>query len=345
MAMQFRPLFVALFILNSITGLFVSCSWDPQRNNPADPGSPNYRNTGHLTLEVRDSHQAALADVTVYCRENGATDITDQSGIALLEVPIGLVHLDFQKPEFETFLDSLIIQYGSNSEKSVQLNALPVIDSIRIVSGFDEFQPNSRPGDFNRIYEVSAWVHDLDGNETITSVSYYDSVSSERISLNEETDGVYIGQKNFGDNAITSEAEFLSRLNRRIVVTAVDNNDGQFTVEGSLNGYLRYTTLLTEMHLPNESGYTTPSFWFDNPNVGFRPVSIRMQIVHEITEEVEYDTLFFADYSNDSTWIDTEAQLETGNSYYWYHWLIDPTGDWVRTRLRFSVNQPNPGNS
>ncbi len=333
-----------LFMTLTFIFLLLSCSWDPDRNNPADPGSDLYRGQGSARLQVKTYGNEPISSATIYIVENSTIAMTNDLGEAIVQALVGWIHYRIEKTGYLTVADSIYIYFGVQVQKQVYLDGLPQIDSMKVVAGYDEFDPNGHPDDFNYLYEVTAWVNDPDGIYDLTEISYYDSILNETKDLERVEDGYYSHSLNFGyDN--NARNQLLERLGQYIEVTIKDGRGGVATKSGVLANYQRYNHLREDMHLIHpESDYQTPTFELTLASVSFRPLRYRLALVHQNSGSIVLDSLLsYLNYPDQAlVRISTNVVLTLNTPYWWTMTLIDPNGNWVKSRLQFQASYQNP---
>lgn len=161
------PLVIVVFIL-----LMAGCGEAP-RDNPLDPQSPDFNNTGTVRIHAQRfyaPHQP-LAEVALLISPPDLVRLTDSNGtFTLTEAAVGTLHVIASKPGFEPDTQHIVIKPRALSEAFMRLNAKPVFEEVAVRS-----EHLSVWTAIENIYFmlVDASLDDADGKEDIVAVTMW----------------------------------------------------------------------------------------------------------------------------------------------------------------------------
>ncbi len=155
------PIGVVL-ILCGLALTYVGCAPDAPHDNPLDPMSPNYKNSGGLTGRVLTISlpYGGVPNVLVTIEQNGSSQLTGADGsFDFPDAPSGSITLVVAKPAFLADTVYLNLPVGGNIDTLLHIDALPQIADAKVVTTkIDQWWPGP-------VYSasVSANVTDPDG--------------------------------------------------------------------------------------------------------------------------------------------------------------------------------------
>ena len=152
-----------------LVGMALSCAPDAPHDNPLDPASPGFSNTGSVSGEVvlLSDPRIGIQSAQVAVDTAGPVFLTDPLGRFTIEsLPAGTVRLIASKAGYQPDSATLIIEAALSFPVQFQLDALPaILQGDIITQKIDEYFP----GPTYRA-EISADVTDPDGLSDLDSV-------------------------------------------------------------------------------------------------------------------------------------------------------------------------------
>ncbi len=326
------PTFMLLFVM-SILILFMGCTWSPERDNPADPGSENFRNEGLIRIQVKANNGAPLPDASVFLDSADIGVRTDNLGEAEIRANLGLNHVSVDVDGYVPAVESVEVLYGERSNIVFNLDGLPSIDSIRIYTGLEHRTDTT----FDHYFIIDAYVSHPDN--AVERVTYHDPVGDvEDIDtlLLETDDGLYTVLQDFGTTPDDGELRVLSRLGKIFVVTATDDA-GEIAQDSIIfEQYFRYDGLRDDFGGDAPILIETQDLilsW-DPASVDFIPLQYRSVLKDEDNIEVISDTTFYVvpdTLTTEQIELYLPHPISVGDNFNWRLMLYDMNGNWVRT--------------
>ncbi|MBD3166763.1 hypothetical protein GF324_09205 [bacterium] len=332
-----RPV-TALLLGVAVLALGTGCMWEPDRDNPADPGSDRWYAEGGLSVHVRTYTGEVLPGARVTLPATGMIDTTDQLGWSHFAVPIeslsDTVRMRAMLDGYTSKDTTTVVQYGDETSVIIDLNAVPVIDSVRIVSGYEDVSA-SDPYVYRLI--VRAWVRDPAG-EQIDRVVFRDYDGSEPVMTSQNGSNLYT--YSLALDTLGSDSLIALRVGRPMAVYAFDRKGAADTLTATLNSFLRYDHLEEDMSiLFSPIDPDDPVFYWSFPDdefIEFRPIRYKFELYNEETPVV--DSLMLVDENRIE--LDLNEPLQ-GVDHQWRLTLYDPHGSYSRSPfLQVQVRQP-----
>lgn len=319
-------------VLLACTGLLVvSCSWDPQRDNPYDPGSNVTgldTSKGLLQVTIKKMNKEPLEGARLIMDENGLETLSDADGVAELPAPTGMVHFEVDKEGYSNRFDSLVVTFGDTAKEDITLKGLPVIDSLRIFAGLEHLSL----GGVNHTLFITAYTDHPDNPGAIERVTSRDPVNQTVVNMQDLGNGIYNDSLDFG---IGGEAELVERLGVPFTVTVYDTSGDSAVAEGSLLQFFQYD-IYRDVDPFTFSDTVRPIFYWPLAEVNFTPLRYRLFLFRQQGFSLLTDTLVSVapdTMSGDSLSVELDHTLENGN-YYWQLTLYDALENWVRSPVK-----------
>ncbi len=159
-----------IYVVSSIL-LLLSCTKDAGRDNPLDPRSGKYENSGSLTGYVYTYYSPfqPIAAALVSLNPGNQTTITNGKGeFAFINIEPGNYVVIATYPDYAPDTTQVEIQSNRTISKQFNLDALPRLDTLLLKSGF---QHEHYPFEPVRMIDVTAQVHDPDGPADVATVA------------------------------------------------------------------------------------------------------------------------------------------------------------------------------
>ena len=152
-----------------LAGTMLSCAPDAPHDNPLDPSSPGFANSGTVlgTVVLMSDPRIGIPSAEVMLAPSGPVYLTDASGgFALTGLPAGTAVVIASKSGLLTDTVMITVQAGSSLPLEIQLDALPVITQGQIITKkLDEYFPGP-----TYLAQISADIGDPDGLTDLDSV-------------------------------------------------------------------------------------------------------------------------------------------------------------------------------
>ncbi len=213
---QLSILRVGTFIIVPILLLFVcGCDWDPERNNPLDPGSPKYRSerVGSLHVRVMRLNQVySIANAEVEILSDPAlSKQTDPDGwVYFSAIPEGIITVrasaDMDRDTiYASSTRQVDVSLFDTTEALFYLDALPIFNSAVAHSVTIEADTGQFPN-LNYWVHLKARVEDPDGPHDLTAVewAWENTISEPPLLLSGEM--LYQRDSSFFDTLIPGDA-------------------------------------------------------------------------------------------------------------------------------------------
>ena len=148
----------------------LSCAPDAPHDNPLDPSSPGFVNSGSVrgTVVLMSDPRIAIPAAEVMLAPSGPVFLSDASGLFIItNLPAGSATVIASKAGFWADTLTFTVPVGASLPLEIQLDALPVITQGKIITEkLDEYFP----GPTYRA-KISADIGDPDGLADLDSVS------------------------------------------------------------------------------------------------------------------------------------------------------------------------------
>ncbi|MDP8206496.1 MAG: hypothetical protein P9L92_07545 [Candidatus Electryonea clarkiae] len=309
---------------------FISCTWSPERDNPADPGSIAY-NGGTLLVSVYKLNGSPLEDAYVHISETGLQSQTNSTGTVSVSVPIGWIHVSIELHGYRLETDSIEINYRGNQNLAFHLNSMPKIENVQIVSGFVEGRLSR---DFTHYYIVRASVYDADGFGTIEEVRYTDPFTGTFSSMQNHGNGFYADSLDLGVGS-SGDDSLIASLERPVQVIVEDQPGDTALTMSALNQYFEYDRLRNDM-ITISVDADSPKFSWSVPELDFLPLRYLFELYYPDGERILMDSLIVVvpDTMSSDTLSVLMDEINVGITIgRWRLNLFDSSGNWVRSTL------------
>ena len=157
-------------LLLCAAGLMWSCLGEVPHENPLDPESDLFVNTGVIRGEARTFYQPArpIGGVTVELWPGNQNALSDTSGVfTMRNVPVGEYWITARHKDYAPDSARILVEQGTPARASFQLDALPRIQSVTGRT----FHVSSVPPEENVEFALlEAHVEDPDGPADIAAV-------------------------------------------------------------------------------------------------------------------------------------------------------------------------------
>ena len=164
-------IFIEMLLVLPLSFFMMGCLDHAPRNHPLDPLGEAYDNTGRIqgTITTQYAPFEGIPDVRITLTPGGIFNITDSEGSFLItDLEEGTYVLEASRQDYAGIIDTLQIQAGDVVPVSYPLNALPVVDSLRLASiAVSRWWPP--PLDFREL-EIEVSASDQDGVTDIVKV-------------------------------------------------------------------------------------------------------------------------------------------------------------------------------
>ncbi len=178
-----RSLRSTLFILSCLAVVFSNCAPDAPHDNSLDPASPNHKTAWGLAgrvLSLSLPYSGVPAALVLVQQTNTAELTASDGSFSFPNVPAGNITLIISKASYLIDTLRLTIPVGGISDTSIQIDALPQISNVQVVtSKVDHWYPGP---DYSAL--VSATVNDPDGIDDIDFNSVHVRVDSLSFAMN-----------------------------------------------------------------------------------------------------------------------------------------------------------------
>jgi hypothetical protein len=135
------------FLLIGVVLAQSGCIPDASHDNPMDPDSKAFSNSGTISGNVLSFYQpyTGVAGALVTIQPSGAAVWTNQAGaFSVTGVPAGNVRIIASCPGYMTDSTSSQAAVGRESKADIHLNAMPVVGSCQVVTRkIDQWWPNA----------------------------------------------------------------------------------------------------------------------------------------------------------------------------------------------------------
>jgi hypothetical protein len=207
--------FTLLFCL-----ILAGCTADAERNNPLDPKSGNFDNSGNLSGRVMRFYSpfAPITDAEIRLEPGPLLALTDNAGnFQLFDLQPGRYKISAIKTGYASYSDSVEISTQQTSNKDFNLNGLPVISGVTITT-----QRISRwfPTTDVLSFEIIANVSDPDGVNDISTVRLTIPQLNFEDSLNPVAPGIF--SKQYLESTLPGRNLF-NLVGHNLEVMATDN--------------------------------------------------------------------------------------------------------------------------
>jgi len=322
----------------------VSCDSEPDRNNPADPGSPYFTNLGYLKLSVSDRQDAYIENPLVFIENSSVSPLSPEENIKYLAFPPGSYNLIIDHPEYFSKSYNVAIELHDTTDLRAVLNGTPVIDTLWINTV--AFQGAEDDGRFQYRYEAFIGVSDPDGLSDIETIKLYEHGESEPVTeafVQVGSSPQYQLSKNFSYDQEAFAALFNKTMRVIVLDEAPDSTEGFVSVNTMfLYEYLGHTMAVP----PDDYPPANPTFKWRNPLFDawseiFRPQDFKFELFLASDPDVLFDTLMhFEDTEVDTfQYTYTQSVLQESVQYHWRLTLFDPFGNSVITKKVLFVPQ------
>ncbi len=323
-------------LLFSVNG----CEWNPERDNPADPGSDLFENTGIVTVSTVDYQGSPVNNAVVRVSANSNGWVTNDDGEVDIVLDAGQYILFAEKEGYTADPDTISISAMNSISESITLHAVPVIDSVKVVFCRSYSALNVVYVDVNQIL-VSVWVQDEDETEGQLDAKFLDPISNQQYVMSYVNENLYQGLIDFGQNGYSDIA---ARVNRPFVVTVADADDHEATKSEVMYQVFQYNGLYAAFVLGGGPiGVKADSvelLWDAMTGFTFWPTFCYVEIFDEDSQNYNEDSDLFLDtlfYNNDATNVYFEGLdlSEYSNEVFsWRLSLMDAYGNIYRSAAR-----------
>jgi hypothetical protein len=146
------------------------CVPDASHDNPLDPASPAFSNSGTLTGNVLTYYQpfTGIAGVLVTAEPSGVSAMTDAAGkFAVTGIPAGPLHIVVSRPGYLTDSIDTTVTVGVNATVDIHMDALPAVGTCQVLTRkIDQWWPRA-----SYAAVVNGSVSDADGSGDIVGVT------------------------------------------------------------------------------------------------------------------------------------------------------------------------------
>ena len=308
--------------------LLSTCFNNAERDNPLDPQSKNYRNTGILQGYVYTYYPPfqPIASAVITIIPELKSTFTDESGhFSFANLNPGNYQL---KVNFSNFApDSVQIEVYPNKTTAHQFNldGLPKLDSLTLITGY-RHQP--WPLEPDRLLECIAQVSDPDGPADIASVSVMipEFEFSDTLQIL-ETAGIY--QKRYEENALPVDQ-----------IEALFGHAFYIEIMDKVGHSQRFGPHFLIRLIENEPKIDSPQGSVpvgQNPTLkwyySYLPFSFtyRVEVFQIIDQSLYIPIISVSDISPETLEYQVEVQLQPG-SYLWTISIVDQFGNWSRSK-------------
>ncbi len=323
-------------IHSSIASLLIlaGCVPDAPRENPLDPNSPNFRNSGTVSGRVLTYYEPFLgiAGASVTLPSKGITITTNSAGSFFFEnVDAGGLTLIVSKSGYATDTVRTTLMPGGTATVQSRLNALPVISQAQIITRkIDQWWPGP-------VYSavVTANVTDPDGAGDISLVTV--AVDTLRLAMSFFTDPPRYQVTISGSSLPGRNIEWL--VGKPIQVLAQDKPKGFSRSAPFYVLRIIQQTVVPTYPTALDTASASPEFQWARPDITF-PYSYRIELYRQ---EEGVPTLIW----NREGLAATLTRFQYPETlppalYFWTIFVIDEYGNLSRSKeASFIVVDPN----
>lgn len=302
--------------------VWAGCGWDPDRDNPADPGSYNWENRSSVQLHIENMGNDPLQGVRIFADDgneflDSIAGHTGTDGLATMSLPLGDITLRCELDGYAPVLHTVNVKYTDNSLVTIKMNGYPTFDSTSFTTQM-QFLSNNY---YTFSYLVHCGVEDPDGTG-IDSVLFYEPDDIIRVleySASAETWSYASPQSEFLDVTLRNWVGQYFRI------VAYDENGDSSVTTTQFKSFFFYDELESDIPPGQIVFAENPIINWDEANVQFSPL-------HYVFRLYAGGSLLIGPVDVGS---ETDIQLDTPLTpqtlYFWRLELIDPHGNWVRT--------------
>jgi hypothetical protein len=304
--------------------ILAGCVPDAPRENPLDPHSPNFRNSGTVSGKVLTYYEPFLGipGASVTLPSKGITLTTNSTGSFLFEnVEAGDLTLVVSKAGYATDTVRTTLVAGGNATVQSRLNALPLISQAKIVTRkVDQWWPGP-------VYSavVTANVTDPDGAADISEVIV--TVDTLRLAMSFFTDPPRYQVTISGSSLPGRNIEWL--VGKQIQVLARDKPKGS-----SLSAPFYVLRIVQQTVVPTyptalDTASASPEFQWARPDITF-PYSYKLELYRQ---DEGVPTLIW----NREGLLSTLTRFQYPDTlppalYFWTIFVIDEYGNLSRSK-------------
>lgn len=320
--------------------LLAGCFNEPARDNPADPGSPDYDESARLVVFVLDQKEDPLADALVRLIEPNRAVYTDTAGRATFDVPADTVNYAITSDGYVPVSGNVVLPARQSVTIDEELNGKPRIDSVNVHTEMEQ-----NPVDQSRFqyrYQFDAYVDDVDGHSDVDSVTLYDPLQPDTTIdfRTTETERKLSASQQLGFN----RDAIVDRLGLDFRIVLIDRQGDSAQVSTQIGSYLYYPYLFEDMN--DSSPYSIGDMWFEweNPaeNLWYNPRRFRVEIFQGGADEPFLDTLIVFEETHQDSLFRLHLTQTGGfddSAHTWRLTMYDPTGNLVKTKPKYFTPQ------
>ncbi len=316
-----------------IISLFSACNWDPDRDNPSDPGSGYWSSTLPVEVEVKrfPPISEAIPGAEFVVESDNIYAVSDEDGLISLNASVGWLHYHVQCEGFGTVIDSYEVKIGGENFIEIMMNGLPRIDSVSVTSGMFNIDTDTR--DFS--YTIKAYVDDSDGINNINVVRYTDSfgridtLNLHNITTREFRDSLYW-------QLYTASDSLRRRVGETIEVKVFDDYGDSAVAYGTYYEFFYYPELALDLGDAQdiEINRKEKEFTWELSDVDFSPIHYNF-IIQQNDGTIIYGPVHLVGetvHVADVEWTPSETTFE------WVMYMYHPTGSWVGVNVDFGFS-------
>lgn len=320
-----RSIKIHIFIL---TIILCSCFGNAERDNPLDPKSERYENSGQVSGLVYSYYApySPLANAVITLIPGSHSTTSDQNGrFNLFEISPGNYQIVAELGGYSS--DSVDIEIITGETKQVQFNldGLPKLEQLKLNTGVINLWWPPEP---SQLIECQAEVSDPDGYADIQSVlaEIPDISFSDSLQIT-TTVGIFQNKFYRHDLQVNSIHELIGYpiyMKIQDKVAPTQHVGPNFLVR----------VIDTEPTVVSPQGEILvgpqPTFNWNPINLPF-PFSLTFEIFRIIDQGFDTKVLTIDNISSETTEYTVESTLTEG-SYYWTITIFDEFGNWNRSR-------------
>ncbi|MCB2211751.1 hypothetical protein KQI52_06525 [bacterium] len=315
------------------------CLMEPDRNNPADPNSPEYNDDGMIRFEVYDRDNQPLENASVRLQGYDNAQFTNENGIAMFEIAHDEVFYTVDRAGYVPKSNQVLVQARKTTTEEIRLNGEPFIDSVRVNTTMKE----DVAGTFQYGYQCRVYVGDYDSIEDLTELRYYPPEANSPKSVIAEPE-IFI------DEVVSDTSkDLINLIGQEFRFVLYDEESDTAEVRETLNTHLFYKWLASDMVPigPHEYEIGNMEFtWANNTSprhLLYAPNKYRLQIYqrqNSISSFIDTTVVFDFSYAQSTAdftiLITQEDGFTDGQTHWWQLTMYDLSGNLVRSpRLEF----------
>ncbi len=318
-------IFLALPIVSG--WLLPGCTDDPDRDNPADPGSDQYYDAGLVEILTVNRNDAILAWIPVHVEQTDEWVVTDETGRGSIVLDPGSYTLAAGLPGYSSVIDSFDLTARGEITRRLQLNAYPVLDSVKVTTYREHDQVTIERIFINNII-VQAWGKDEDEAPSDLEVLVQDPFGSSYDTLTYRGNGRYEIVFDFGP---TGKDSLLDRIEQPFRITITDGVGASAEQTGQIPQMYEYNLLYDDMITSGTVADSPVVHWWFPEGPELYPRRYSVDVFLNDQETLLADTVVV---NVDSVWFPVDWSEWSLTTLYWQLTLYDTYGNAIRSHKR-----------